>query len=235
MRRVVYRSSLIVVLAVCVNGSAAAGYSSDPDRTVVRVVDGSAVSVGTPLAVTATLTNTGSTAVRAFYYTDHLPLDMEVATVSVTVDDAVTTGYMYEVGSADEVYPGTAPHRWVIESPPGLAENTPVNSICVIEYTVTSMEAGDYTPPGYMWAGYDVDAGSGLFGYETDPPSFQFQQPVSDAGDVNEDGSVDAVDVQTVINAVLLIDTDGNCDLDGNDGVDAVDVQLVINAVLGLW
>jgi hypothetical protein len=218
-----------------VNGSAAAGYSSDLDRTVVRAVHESVVSVGTPLAVTATLTTAGSNAVRAFYYTDHLPVDMEVATVSVTVDDAVAVGYTYEVGSADEVYPGTIPHRWIIESPPGLAENTPVNSSCVIEYTVTSMEAGDYTPPGYMWVGYDMEAGSGLFGYETDPPSFQFQQPVLDAGDVNDDGWVDAVDVQTVINAVLGLDTDWDCDLDGNETVDAIDIQLVINAVLGLW
>ncbi len=235
MRCIVYRASLIVVLAVCVNVSAAAGYSFDLERTVVRVADGGPVSVGTPLAVSATLTNTGSNTVRAFYYTDHLAPHLGVSTVSVTVDGAADTDYTYGIGSVDEVYPGTVAHRWVIESPPGLAEDTPVSSSCVIEYTVTSMVAGFYTPPGYMWAGYDVEAGSGLFGYETDPPSFWFRQPPSGAGDVNEDGLVDAVDVQTVINAALLLDTDWDCDLDGNNAVDAVDVQLVINAVLGLW
>jgi len=53
-------------------------------------------------------------------------------------------------------------------------------------------------------------------------------------GDVNCDGSVDAVDVQIVINKVLGLDVDAECDLSGEGAVDAVDVQLVINAVLGI-
>jgi hypothetical protein len=53
-------------------------------------------------------------------------------------------------------------------------------------------------------------------------------------GDINGDGSVNAVDVQSVINGVLgtapTVDTDVNDD--GQDN--AIDVQLVINAALGL-
>lgn len=54
-------------------------------------------------------------------------------------------------------------------------------------------------------------------------------------GDVNHDGSVNAVDVQFVVNAVLgipvgVVDADVNAD----GSVNAVDIQFVINAVLGI-
>jgi len=51
---------------------------------------------------------------------------------------------------------------------------------------------------------------------------------------VNEDGRVDAADVQTVVNAALALDVEWDCDIDDNDVVNAADVQLVINAVLGV-
>jgi hypothetical protein len=53
-------------------------------------------------------------------------------------------------------------------------------------------------------------------------------------GDVNGDDSVNAIDVQLVINAALGIDTIYSCDINGDGPVNAVDVQLVINAVLGI-
>jgi len=53
-------------------------------------------------------------------------------------------------------------------------------------------------------------------------------------GDVNADESVDAVDVQLVINEALNISTGYPCDLNGDEKVDAADVQLVINAALGI-
>ena len=57
-------------------------------------------------------------------------------------------------------------------------------------------------------------------------------QPI--AGDANSDGAVNAIDVQTVINNALGIDTGGHCDIDCSEDVNAVDVQLVINAALGI-
>jgi hypothetical protein len=55
------------------------------------------------------------------------------------------------------------------------------------------------------------------------------------AGDVDGNGSVDAQDIQLVINGALglpLGNSDG--DINGDAAVSAIDVQLVINAVLGL-
>jgi len=70
---------------------------------------------------------------------------------------------------------------------------------------------------------------------QADSISFSVREPgdVID-GDVNGDGSVDAADVQLVINSALGLGTQFNCDLNKDGIVDAVDVQLVINDVLGV-
>jgi hypothetical protein len=53
--------------------------------------------------------------------------------------------------------------------------------------------------------------------------------------DINGDGTVDAADVQLVVNGVLQIPTSGfDPDVNGDELVDAIDVQLVVNAVLGI-
>ena len=54
------------------------------------------------------------------------------------------------------------------------------------------------------------------------------------AADINGDSSVNAVDVQLVINDVLGIDTGEEADINGDGSIDAVDVQLVINSALGI-
>jgi hypothetical protein len=52
--------------------------------------------------------------------------------------------------------------------------------------------------------------------------------------DIDGNGTLDAVDVQIVINAALGIDDRPNADVNIDGEVNAVDVQLVINAALGL-
>ena len=53
------------------------------------------------------------------------------------------------------------------------------------------------------------------------------------ATDLNGDNTIDAVDVQLIVNAALGLEGLGG-DVNGDSAVDAVDVQLVINAALGL-
>jgi len=52
-------------------------------------------------------------------------------------------------------------------------------------------------------------------------------------GDVNSSGSVDAVDVQLVINEALGIETGYPCDINADGDADALDLQLAIGAALG--
>lgn len=64
--------------------------------------------------------------------------------------------------------------------------------------------------------------------------------PIEPAGpaDINQDGFLDAIDIQLVINAALGIKIDSrfdaNVDGDPEGLVNAIDIQLVINAVLGV-
>ena len=188
MRGTLMRAQLLVLAGLCAACSVAAGYSSDPGRSVIRTVNMTSQLVDEPITVTAMLTNTGSSDVHGFYYADHLHPDLEVSTVSVIVDEVETTGYTYEVGFIDEVYAGSVTHRWVIETPPEFSENLPVASTCVIVYTVSSATELYYTLPGYTWAGRDV------FGYETDPPALDFVLPDSGTGAVHVDVTPDSAE-----------------------------------------
>ncbi len=58
--------------------------------------------------------------------------------------------------------------------------------------------------------------------------------PVFPPGDVNNDETVNAVDVQLVINDALGLSVGWDCDINDDDTVNAIDVQLVINAALGI-
>jgi uncharacterized protein (DUF1501 family) len=64
-----------------------------------------------------------------------------------------------------------------------------------------------------------------IFGEEVVPP---------DPADVNVDGTVDAIDVQFVINGALGLNPPVDTDVNDDGGTDAVDVQTVINSALGL-
>jgi len=185
MRSMLIRAQLFIVGGLCVACDAAADYSSDPDRSVIRTVNMTKQLVDEPITITATLTNNGSSAVRGFYYADHLLPDLEVSTVSVSVDGVTTTDYTYEVGSVGEVYTLSAAHRWVIEMPPEFSENLPVASTCVIEYTLSSATGAFYTLPGYTWVGRDAVTTASLFGYETAPPVLDFVSPGSGTGTVH--------------------------------------------------
>jgi hypothetical protein len=52
--------------------------------------------------------------------------------------------------------------------------------------------------------------------------------------DINQDNSVNAVDVQLVINGALGMDTGYNCDVNVDTLTNAIDVQMVINSALGI-
>jgi hypothetical protein len=97
-------------------------------------------------------------------------------------------------------------------------------------YTVTGT-IGEPANGRMSGGGYEVTGGFiAVFLAEQppDPPEFH-------PADINQDGVVNAVDVQLVINAALgLSIVPYNADINGDGTVNAVDVQLVINAALGI-
>lgn len=59
--------------------------------------------------------------------------------------------------------------------------------------------------------------------------------PFAPAGDVNGDGTINAVDVQLAINGVLGNNLGGmDADVNGDNELNAVDIQIVVNAALGV-
>jgi len=58
--------------------------------------------------------------------------------------------------------------------------------------------------------------------------------PASSPVDIDGSESIDAIDIQLAINAVLGLDIEGNADINRDSQLDAIDVQILINAALGL-
>ena len=101
-------------------------------------------------------------------------------------------------------------------------------------YVVANVPEGshtlDVTATGYEGDEQDADvSGGGVL-----EVNFQLVRVETEPGDVNNDGLVNAIDVQLVINEVLGVSTGFDCDLNGDGQANALDVQLVINAGLGI-
>jgi hypothetical protein len=82
-----------------------------------------------------------------------------------------------------------------------------------------------------FWDNAEIDRGTN--------PLDPGDQPAASGvrGDTNCDGTVNALDVQLVVNRALGIDIPylaAFANLDGNEVCNAIDVQLVINAALGI-
>jgi len=85
-----------------------------------------------------------------------------------------------------------------------------------------------------------IPAGTGTVDVQVTNPGSGMSDTVVDGftygrdPDVDGSGTLDASDVQVVINSALQVQACPSCDLDNNGSVDAIDVQLIINAVLGI-
>lgn len=103
--------------------------------------------------------------------------------------------------------------------PPPFASNT----------AGTQFDPGALEPDTvYFWR---IDSSNGVV-TEGDVWTFTTEERIF--GDVNDDGLVDAVDIQLVINSVLGVTANPAADLNDDGLTDAVDIQLVINTVLGI-
>lgn len=67
-------------------------------------------------------------------------------------------------------------------------------------------------------------------------PTAHAQQNKGDfpPGDINQDGQVNAIDIQLAINAFHENPSDSPADVNGDSRVDALDIQRVINVALGI-
>lgn len=114
------------------------------------------------LVVTVTVDNSEPDSVRNLYFADHLPVEFfDLDTRQVRVNGLLLpdTAYIHESGPAGDVFPGTRPHRWIIEAPPDSAGSRGCSHILdpgagslEIIYAVRCTTRGQYGLPGYTWA-----------------------------------------------------------------------------------
>ena len=138
-------------------------------------------------------------------------------TVAGTVRDAVT----------DEPIAG-ASVNFSISGQSGATTTTQSDGV----YSYVGLPSGTYTLHASAGANYTEDSQQVTIAAGAIETVDLILSPIATSEDVDGSGSIDAVDVQLVINAALGLGGAFDCDIDNNADVDAVDVQLVINGAL---
>lgn len=101
---------------------------------------------------------------------------------------------------------------------------------------IANLAASDGADGGNLAYSAAADGSRALLGDPTLQGAYVYElQPFLGPGpaDLNEDGIIDAADIQSVINAVLGIASAAG-DVNGDGAADAADIQRVVNAVLGI-
>ncbi|MGA1791551.1 MAG: hypothetical protein ACMUIM_08695 [bacterium] len=124
--------------------------------SIERSFDKVQASIGDPITVTTTFKNFDTIDLRGLYYVDHIPQGLTVSSIIVKIDGNVVSDSIEEYGSIDEVYEGTIPYRWIMETPNTFNENNPIgpNSTLEIKYSVTSGQSGEFNLNAFNWVGF---------------------------------------------------------------------------------
>jgi VCBS repeat-containing protein len=200
MRKTIISFLIILFFLVLLLPISAMGFSTH-GTMISREFDKVEAAVDEPITVTVSFTNGEADDLRGFYYTEHVPEGLSIDTVSVKIDGVDVSGYTVESGSADEVYPGSVPYRWILETPALFEE---MNSLAadaelVIVYTVSSSQAGTFRFDEFSWVGYyptGLEGQQEAFGHseEDDKQTITFSDPapvaVDDAYTVLEGGTL---------------------------------------------
>jgi hypothetical protein len=155
----------VLVFLFCLIASAWAGDYTFPSSAAVTTGRSCQPDTADPadtLVVTVTVDNTEPDSLRGLYFSDHLPVQffgLDTRQVRVNGILLADTAYVYETGPDDDVFPGTRPHRWIIEAP---ADSTgsrscshtldPGTGSLEIVYAVRCTTLGRHDLPSYTWA-----------------------------------------------------------------------------------
>lgn len=142
------------------------GYSTS-NVALSRIVDGTETTSGRAIPVVVTFENLVPSALRGFYFADHIPQGLFVETVSVLLEGEMISTYLYESGSVGAVYPETSVSRWFLETPTEfLQENEVLQDASVeITYFLSATEEGIFDLDEFHWVGYFEGGVGAAFGY----------------------------------------------------------------------
>jgi uncharacterized repeat protein (TIGR01451 family) len=145
------------------------------DRAIIPP-DPHELGEGDQITITITVANQATADLRGFYFSDQVPNGWGTETMSVSIDGLPITGYVFEQGTANEIYDGFTPHRWMFEIPTGGGGFTPTHPIpnlggmgeIVYRLTITGGSGGDYSILQSGWAGWlgTEPSGTAVFGYQ---------------------------------------------------------------------
>ena len=131
---------------------------------------------GETITVSVGVTNNETDNLRGFYFSDQIPNGWGVETVSASVDGVPVADFVYEQGSANEIYFDSTPHRWALEMPQGdgvFSPTHPVSSLggtalVVYRMIVNGGQGGDYHTDYHGWAGWlaSEPVGTTVYGYQ---------------------------------------------------------------------
>ncbi|MCJ8502994.1 hypothetical protein [Desulfatitalea alkaliphila] len=169
-------------------GSAAAFSTHATDA--YRSFDALEAAAGEAITVTVVFSNLEPADLRGFFFTEHIPVGLSVTTEAVMIG-GVRVGYVYETGAVGDVYAGSVPHRWVLETPGDFTQDNPVapSATVTIIYRLTSSDEGAFQLGAFNWAGYYRDALGAAFGHSEGADDVALVFAAGDGGGGGQSGS----------------------------------------------
>jgi len=158
-----FNKFFLVILCFTIFGEGIASGFSSHGANFSRAFDITEVQSNQPITVTINFSHAEPYDMRGFYFTEHLPVGLQVDPVSVSIGDRPFVAYTFESGFSGEVFAGNIPYRWILEFPPDFEAENPIpsGSNVQIVYTITSQFRGYYSLYESSWAGYFPDAPGG--------------------------------------------------------------------------
>jgi uncharacterized repeat protein (TIGR01451 family) len=144
-----------------------AGAASNGDVLLLKTLDKTVASPNSKIEVTATLTNSGTNALRGFYFFDHLPSALDVTTIEVTLNGRNVTNFTVDAGQDGEVYAGCRPWRWKLETPALLAEANPIppQGKVQLRFAISTSTSGSFSLREFGWAAAEANTTNQVFGF----------------------------------------------------------------------
>ena len=190
-------ATIAAILCLFIVNSQAFCFSTHT-ATISRTFDSVEAAVGETITVTVNFTTSEVNGLRGFYYTEQVPegLTIDTKTVAVEIDDKSISSYVFDVGSAGDVYSGYIPYRWILETSPSFEENNPIppNQTLQIVYSFRSAQEGTFDFDEFHWIGHYQEAPLGekaAFGHSEDSDQQNIMFKVQDNGDGDGDGDSD--------------------------------------------
>ncbi len=173
------------------------GYSAH-ETEVSRTFSNIDALPGSTVIVTVKFSNFEEIDMKGFFYSEHIPENLQVAPISVSINGKSLSedSYFFEPGSNGDIYEGYIPYRWILEKPPFFDTDIPVpgNDYIKIIYSVSYTDTGVFEFIGFNWAGYFQEISDSSFGHSEDQDRQTITFKLQETDDSDGDGILNTID-----------------------------------------